>query len=87
MKALLDDLRSYEYVVIEMSPKLMTPNNNLVYMVYDLMGKEIFRDENIHDAIIRIDNKSWPITVYIFHLLNDSQIIKSVKLLFNNINR
>ena len=42
-----------EYVVIELTQELLSTNTELIAVVYDLMGKEIVRSENIKDTKIK----------------------------------
>ena len=64
-----------EFVVIELTQGLLSTNTELIAVVYDLMGKEIVRSENIKDTKIKFDTESWPNSVYVFHLLSDSKVI------------
>jgi plastocyanin len=64
-----------EFVVIELTQELLSTNTELIAVVYDLMGKEIVRSENIKDARIKLNTESWPNSIYVFHLLSDSEII------------
>lgn len=70
-----------EFVVIELTQGLLSTNTELIAVVYDLMGKEIVRSENIKDTKIKFDTESWPNSVYVFHLLSDSKVIATEQII------
>lgn len=70
-----------EYVVIELSKKLLSLNTKLTVVVYDLTGREIARYEHIKGPTIRYDTESWSNSMYIFHLLSDTAILETGKII------
>ncbi|MCH7658222.1 MAG: cupredoxin domain-containing protein [Bacteroidetes bacterium] len=70
-----------EYVVIELSQELLLLNTKLTVVIYDLTGREIARDENIRGFTLTYDTESWSNSMYIFHLLSDTEIIETGKII------
>ena len=70
-----------ELVVIELTQELLSTNTELIAVVYDLMGKEIVRSENIKDARIKLNTENWPNSIYVFHLMSDSRVIATEQII------
>lgn len=64
-----------DHVTIELSQASLASSSKMSLVVYDLMGKEVYRKENVVDAKNRVETEGWSKSFYTFHLLKDSQII------------
>ena len=68
-----------DYVVFELSQKILSDNAKLIAVVYDLTGKEIVRRGNINSSTIRFKTEAWAGSIYTMKLLNGRQIIETEK--------
>ncbi len=70
-----------EYVSIDFSQELLSPNVPLTVVIYDIMGREVLRIENIADASLKLNTNGWDSPMYVYHIISGAEIIEMGKIL------
>lgn len=70
---------SSDNVTLEISE--MITSEDLGGVVYDLMGREVFRIDNLDGPLVSIDVSSWPRASYVFKLIDGEEVVASQRLL------
>ncbi|MBL4657331.1 MAG: T9SS type A sorting domain-containing protein [Flavobacteriales bacterium] len=69
------------FVVMELNENLLSTNSTLSVTVFDLAGKEVYREDNITGSSIRFETSGWSKSVYTFKLQSDAEVIQTEKIL------
>ena len=69
------------FVTIELSEEILSTNSKVSLVVYNIVGKEVYRINNITSSLLNIDTAGWSKAMYSFHLLKDSQPIDTGKII------
>ena len=70
-----------QFVMIDFSPTLMALSTPVAIVVYDIMGREVLKHDNISEASLRLNTTGWSSPLYIYHIMSGAETIETGKIL------